>query len=267
MLINQVGWSDLRDYGLALLGVVVLALLTESLQLLTVTRSFTLSDIFNDILGAICGLVFFFTYDAHLSGSWVQWQQYPRSTFLRVCVMFVLGIMLLPVFEWSYANWERASRFPSLVEFSSDWEMKFVKTTDSELQVVVAPEGWKHSTEDLVGRVKFHSNKYSGFRLEEPYPDWQGYIYLQFDIYSELSNSQPISIRIDDTYRAQPSAKRFNRRIMISPGLNHIQIPLEDIRQAPVSREMDLSSIRRVVLFAVRPPEKFTLYFDNIRLE
>jgi hypothetical protein len=30
---------------------------------------------------------------------------------------------------------------------------------------------------------------------------------------------------------------------------------------------MDLSAIKTVLLFAVNPPEEFTLYLDNIRLE
>ncbi len=267
ILSHSSGRVGIRQYGSAMLAVLVLALLTESLQSLTVTRSPTLTDVFHDLLGATCGLVFFFTCDTHLTGPWVQWRQFPRNFILRVCVMVVFGITLLPVLEWSYSYWERANRFPSLLEFVSDWELDFVKAVDSELLLVVPPLGWKSSSDNLVGRVVFHPKKYPGLRLEEPYPDWRGYTYLQFDIYSELSHSQPIGIRIDDTYRTTSYDNRFNRRIMISPGLNHIQIPLEDIRQAPVDREMDLATIRRVLLFAVNPPEEFTLYFDKIRLE
>ncbi len=265
--IKRLGEPGIQHYSIAFLGVLVLALLTESLQLLTVTRSFSLSDVFNDIVGAICGLVFFFTYDAHLSGSWVQWRQYPRSILLRVCVMLVLGIMLLPVLEWAYVYWDRANRFPSLLQFSSDWEMKFVQEKDSELKVVMSPEGWKKSSDDFVGKVKFHVKQYPRIVIEEPYSDWGGYTYLQFDVFSGLSRAKKIAIRIDDTYRTTQFNNRFNRRITISPGLNHVKIPIDDIRQAPVAREMDLATIRRVLLFAVNPPEEFTLYFDNVRLE
>ncbi len=267
MLSHSSGRAGLRHYGIAMIGVLVLALLTESLQSLTVTRSSTLTDVVHDLLGATCGLVLFFTCDAHLTGAWVQWRQFPRNFILRVCVMIVVGITLFPVLKWSYSYWERANRFPSMLEFTSDRELDFVKASGSQLQVVPPPLGWKQSSEDLVGLIMFYPMKYPGIRLEEPYPDWQGYTYLRFDMYSELSHSQPIGIRIDDTYRTEAFNNRFNRRIMILPGINHIQIPLEDIRQAPESREMDLSTIRRMLLFAVNPAKQFTLYFDNLRLE
>ncbi len=265
--IKRPGGQSLQHYSIALWGVLVLALLTESLQLLTVTRSFTLSDVIHDLVGAVCGLMLFLTYDSDLLGRWVEWREFPRNAVLRVTVVLVLALTLLPVMQWAYACWDRDNRFPSLVEFSSEWEMKFVKAVDSEWQVVEAPEGWKKSRDDLVGQVVFHPKRYPRIHLEEPYPDWRGYTFFQLDVYSELSSTQSIAIRIDDTYRTTSYENRFNRRIMISPGLNHIQIPLEDIRQAPESREMDMSSIRKVLLFAVSPPKEFILYFDNLRLE
>ena len=265
--IKRPGEQGIQHYGMALLGVLVLALLTEALQSLNVARQPTVSDVFHDLLGAMCALILFFTYDTHATGPWSQWRKFPRNVLLRLVVILVVSITLLPVFEWAHAYWDRANRFPSLLKFSSDWDMKFVKMHDSELQVVLPPVGWKRSSDDLVGRVEFHTKKYPGIYLEEPYPDWRKYTYLQFDIYSELSGPQPIGIRIDDTYHTTQYENRFNRRIMISPGLNHIQIPLDDIRQAPVGRKMDLAAIRKVLLFAVNPSEKFSLYFDSIRLE
>ncbi len=249
------------------MGVLALAFLTEGLQSFDVARQTSLSDIFHDLLGAICGLALFFTYDVHLPEEWVAWRRFPRNFILQVCVIVVLTILFLPVLEWAYVYWDRANRFPSLLQFSSEWEMKFVKETDSELQVVDPPVGWEKSIDDLVGKVEFHPKKYPGFRLEDPSSDWRGYTYLQFDIFSELSHLQKIAIRIDDAEYNHTNIDGFSRRIMISPGLNHIQISLDEIRVAPVSREMDLSAIRRVLWFASSPAEEFTLYFDNIRLE
>jgi hypothetical protein len=250
-----------------MLGVLGLALLTEMLQSFSATRHPEVSDVVHDLIGAMCGLGLFFTYDPQVTGKWAQWRQFPRHMIIRLCVVLVIGITLLPVVGWTYAYWDRASRFPSLLNFSSEWEMKFVKASNSELQVVVPPEGWNKLPEDKVGRVVFHPKRYPGIRLEEAYPDWQGYTTFQLDIFSNLPIPQSLAIRIDDVHHNNEYSDRFNRRLAISPGLNHIQIPLDDIRVAPVGREMDLSSIRRVLLFAVNPPEEFILYLDNIRLE
>ncbi len=266
-LFKSSAWPGLRQYGIALLGALVLALVTEVLQSLDVARESSVSDIVHDLIGATCGLVLFFIFDKQLSGSWVQWRQFPRNVLLCVCVVLVLCFTLGPVVEWAYAYWDRAKRFPALIDFSSDWEMKFVKENDSELSVVIPPEGWKHSSVDYVGRVTFHPKKYPGIHLQETYPDWRGYTYLVMDVYSELSNPQTIALRIDDLYYTNRYDDGFNRRIEILPGLNHIKIAIEDIRQAPVDRETDLSAMRKFLLFAKNPPEEFTLYFDNVRLE
>jgi hypothetical protein len=127
--------------------------------------------------------------------------------------------------------------------------------------------GWKKSPKDKVGRVVFHAKTYPGIRIDEPYSDWRGYTYFQLEIFSELSTLQLITIRIDDLHHNNEYSDRFNKAVTISPGLNHIQIPIDDIRLAPVGREMDLSAIKTVLLFAVNPREEFILYVDDIRLE
>lgn len=267
MVFAPLNGSAIRHYLVAILGVLALALFTEALQSLSATRQAEVSDILHDLVGAMCGLALFLTYDQQVPGKWAQWRQFPRNVILRFSVLLLLGLMLQPVVGWAYAYWDRASRFPSLLQFSSDWEMKFVQASDSELQVVVPPESWKKSIEDKVGQVVFHPKTYPGIRISEPYPDWRGYTSFQLDIFSELSNPQSIAIRIDDLHHNNEHADRFNKALTIMPGLNHIQIPLDAIRQSPVGRELDLSAIKMVLLFAVNPPEDFSLYMDNFRLD
>lgn len=259
--------TPLRHYCFAMVGVLAFALLTEALQSLSATRHPELSDVGRDLLGAICALGWSVTGDQQMSGKLAQWRKCPRSVMIRSCVMLILGLAFLPVVGWTYAYWDRAMRFPDILQFSSYWEMKFVQASDSDLQVVPPPAGWGKSVEDRVGRVTFHTKTYPGIRIAEPYPDWRGYSYFQLDIFSELSRPQSMVIRIDDFHHNNEYTDRFNKVITISPGLNHIRIPIDDIRQALVGREMDLSAMKAVLLFAVNPPEAFSLYIDNVRLE
>jgi len=264
---NATSWAPSRHYGFAMVGVLGLALLTEALQSLSGTRHPEVSDVGRDMLGATCALGWSLTYDQQAFGKWAQWQQFPRSVVIRSCVVLLLGFTLLPVAGWTYAYWDRAMRFPALLQFSSYWEMKFVKASDSDLHIVLPPAGWKKSTEDSVGLVVFHAETYPGIRINEPYPDWRGYTHFQLDIFSELATSQLISIRIDDIHHNNEHTDWFNKAITIMPGLNHIRVPMDEIRQAPVGREMDLRAIKAILLFAVNPPEEFSLYVDTIRLE
>ncbi len=73
-----------------------------------------------------------------------------------------------------------------------------------------------------------------------------------------MSKVQSLVIAIYDAQHTNDYADRFNQAITISPGVNHIDIPLDDIRQAPVGQELDLSAIRAIRLFAISPREEFS---------
>lgn len=207
------------------------------------------------------------TYDPRLTGRVAIWRLVPRKQLVHAGVGLLVVIALSPVLVWTYAYWDRAARFPSLVQFSSAWEMMFVKGRDCAVQIVPPPLGWEKPRVDTVGHVVFYPKHHPGIRLEEPYPDWRGFSRFRVDVYSELPTARALIIRIDDAHHNNEYADRFNRVITISPGLNHIHVPLDDIRHAPVGRDLDLSAIKDVKLLAISPPEEFSLYVDNIRLE
>ncbi len=259
-------WLPIRHYVVAMMGVLALALMTEMLQSFSATRQSEILDVVHDLIGGLCGLAMFLTGDQHLSGKWAQWKEFPKKTYMHLGILVVMITLLMPPFEWVYAYWDRASRFPSMLEFSTRVEMKFVKTFDSELKVVSPPEGWQQSDNGKVGRVVFFNKTYPGIRLLEPYPDWRGYTYFELDIFSELGTTQSITIRIDDRHHNNEHSDRFNKAFTILPGLNHIQIPLDDIRVAPLDRELDLSAVQTVLIFSVQPPQEFTLFVDGLRL-
>ena len=261
------GWSVGSHYGLAFIGVVVLGALTEGVQSLSSTRFAEWSDLLLDLVGAICVLGLYATYDRNLTGRLAVWRQGPWKHLVHAGVVLLTLIALSPVLIWAYAYWDRAARFPSLCQFSSSWEMLFVQGKESELQIVPPPLGWGNPRIDTVGQVVFYPKRYPGIRIEEPYADWRGFSRFRVDVYSELPTVRSLVIRIDDAHHNNEYEDRFNQAITILPGLNHIQIPLEDIRHAPVGRELDLSTIKAIRLFAISPPEEFSLYVDNIRLE
>ena len=103
-------------------------------------------------------------------------------------------------------------------------------------------------------------------RITQPYPEWRGFGYFAVDIFSELPEERTIVLRIHDQQHNWQYEDRFNTAITVASGFNRIRIPLNEIRNAPAGREMDLSAIQSVVFFAVAPSESFVLYFDNIRL-
>ncbi len=267
MVFAALRWLPIRHYVVAMMGVLALALVTEILQSFGATRQYEIFDIVHDLIGGMCGLAMLLTCDQRLSGKWAQWKEFPKKTYMRLGILAFMLMLLMPTLEWVYAYWDRASRFPSMLEFSTRLEMKFVKTFDSELEVVSPPKGWQQSDNGKVGRVVFSNKTYPGIRILEPYPDWRGYTYFELDIFSDLGTTQSITIRIDDRHHNNEHSDRFNKAFSILPGLNHIQISLDDIRLAPVGREMDLGAMKAVLLFAVNPQKTFFLYVDTVSLK
>ncbi|WP_447965250.1 VanZ family protein [Nitrospira sp. Ecomares 2.1] len=261
------GWSVGSQYGLAFIGAVILGALAEGMQSFNSSRFAEWSDFLLDVLGAVGALGLSFTYDQRFTGRMAIWRVAPRKQLVQVGVGLLVVIALSPVLVWSYVYWDRDARFPSLVQFSAAWEMMLVNGRDAAVQIVPPPLGWGKPQVDTVGLVLFYPKPYPGIRLREPYPDWKGFSHFHFEVYSELPEAQSLIIRIDDAQHNNDYTDRFNQAITISPGLNHIHIPLDDIRLAPVGREMDLSAIKNVGLFAINPPEEFSLYLDNFRLE
>lgn len=261
------GWSVGGQYGMAFIVAVILGALTEGVQSFGSSRFAEWTDLCRDISGTVAALGFSITYDPRFTGRGAAWRSAPGKHLVHAGVGLLVVVALSPVLVWTYAYWDRTARFPSLVQFSSAWEMLFVKGRDCAVQVVPPPSGWEKPPGDTVGHVRCSPAHYPGIRLVEPYPDWRGFLHFRVDLYSELPLARSLTIRIDDAHHTQEYADRFNRAITISPGLNHIHILLDDIRHAPLGRELDLGAIRNVMLFAISPPEKFSLYVDDMHLE
>ncbi|MDH4193080.1 MAG: VanZ family protein [Nitrospirota bacterium] len=132
-------WSVGSHYGLAFMGVVLLGVVSEGVQSLSSSRQAEWSDLLLDVVGAICALGLYATYDRNLTGRSVVWRQAPRKYMVHIGVGLVLVVAMSPVFIRAYANWDRAARFPSLCQFSSVWEMMFVQEMNSAFQIVPPP--------------------------------------------------------------------------------------------------------------------------------
>jgi hypothetical protein len=108
---------------------------------------------------------------------------------------------------------------------------------------------------------------YPGVTIDEPSPDWRGYHRLVFSVVSDLEAPLNLTIRVHDALHDQRYSDRFNRTLKIVPGVNRVVIPLDDIRQAPGERQMDMARIRGIVIFGHRPPAPTHVFLGPLRLE
>jgi hypothetical protein len=264
-LLNKVISDRWRHYLIALGTAVAVGILHEYSQIAG-PRDADYRDLARDAAGAITFLALYMTCDKKISPIRGKWVRKIRALVYSGAVLIIL-IIILPSALWAGSYLHRDRNFPVICDFESFWENRFLKTQDAVLDITSGPHHiGKEKNSDKVGRLTFLVAEYPGLAIREPYPDWLGCNSLNFQAFSELNFPVEIGIRIEDSRHNNNFNDRFNRVLVINPGMNNISIPLEDIKNGPSAREIDLTHIRAIILFAHNPAEEFALYLDDFEL-
>jgi hypothetical protein len=227
-------------------------------------------DFLRDVAGALAFLLLALALDRSSRGG-------DLSRFRRVGLIAVSALLLLavasPVVSLSVAMLQRDAAMPLLCDFESRWSRRLWSLHEAELDLTSRPEQWgnvashQRRPQRRVARIDFRPATYPGLTIVEPSRDWSSYEILAFDVFSELDSTVTLVVRIDDVHAYRRYEDRFNRAFDVHPGLNQVRVALSDVMAGPRDRTLDLSRVRRLVLFAHRPESAFSLYVDDIRLE
>lgn len=249
--------GGIRTYAAALLVTLALGGLSEWLQSTIPTRDASLGDWLRDAGGAVAFLCVA-----------AIWRRDVRSR-RAVGVLSVIGAAcLLAVAAPVVLVWQdyrgRDAAFPQLCCVGGTWEKTFFRSNVTEFLQVPAP---KNPAGEGFLKVNIPAGKWPGFRIREVYPDWSGYELLAFDIYAEVPAPTVLVLRVDDrTHDGSDYHDRFNLDLTIESGLNRIRVPIREILNAPAGRQMDASQMDKIFLFAKRPQQPFTLWFNGFSL-
>jgi hypothetical protein len=166
------------------------------------------------------------------------------------------------------ADVQMRNQFPQINSFDSQHELQ---------QIYANPAIVKNRQVDSPSvdgghalQIIFGTKKYAGFRLVGPYGDWTKYEYLTMDFYNPESEPLEIALRISDRKHDNGVYKfedRFNRRFQLTAGWNKVRIGINEIRNAPLKREMDMDEISGFGIFVEQLQRSRQLYWDNIHLE
>jgi hypothetical protein len=111
---------------------------------------------------------------------------------------------------------------------------------------------------------------YSGANFLWPISDWRGFTALELDVFNPGGHELTLKITISDALHAATGYKttdRFATSLELPPQQSvHIRIELEDVKNSPTTRRMDLSQINSLNLFIARPKSDFVFMLDNLRL-
>lgn len=161
--------------------------------------------------------------------------------------------------------WQRKQAMPLLVDFREPWTSRFVTADHGAVMYKTnPPEQWTGSENVALLRIR-PGHRYPGVTMREPFPNWQDYKNLVIDVLSPTN--EDFEIRIEDIQHNDDYYDRFNRSVPITKGFQTIRIPIEDIKNGPRYREIDLSRMGGFKLFTVDPQHAIELYIGDVRLE
>ena len=222
-------------------------------------------DIVRDLAGIIIGLGLYASTDSNLpsyslkSGKWIK----AGIVTLSFCSFTA---SMLPLAFLSVAYVQRETAFPVVVDLTANWIQPFLRLKNAAINI---PEGRKIKIdgEAPLTRVDFKRGIYPGVSIVETSPDWSAYKALTIVIYSKLIKPFDLTLRIHDDKHNYSYADRFNTALTINKGTNYFHIPLEDVKKAPMKREMDMLRIKEIIIFSAQSVEKLHFYIGKMRLK
>lgn len=115
--------------------------------------------------------------------------------------------------------------------------------------------------------VTLPPGQYPGINFIDIEKDWSAYRLFKLDVFNPDAESLQFHIRIDDRKSGLEYGNRFDRDFVLPRGMNHITLPLADVRANIALRTLDLRQVERLMFFIPGNDRKRTFYIDNIRLE
>ena len=215
-----------------------------------------MGDLFRNFIGA--GIAICFLLPAR--------KELPAKTIAisRTILIILVGLQIYPIMVALIDEHHARRQFPILSDFQTSRQLHRWEG------------GAAYSIEKNIGtpgncalRADLDTQRYSGVALKYFPRNWQGYRYFEYRVYNPSEKPIKLTCRIHDrmhTLGPQLYEDRFNKTHSFSSGWHTLTINLDDIRIAPSNREMDLSQIYAVGLFATQLPHSRTIYIDDVRL-
>lgn len=258
----------------------ILLLLVQSFKPLTHWRQWLLVSAIALVLGVgIESIQYFVGRNSswsdllhNLFGVWIGlfWGQKPTLQIwcLRLASLWCVLPSAWIVIDSVWVDQEMRKQFPLINSFELRPEIQQVRANVKREKIQKVSDIALHGSYSLA--VHLTTQKYSGIRLVGPYGDWSPYQFLVMDFYNPDDEPFVLVLKISDYQHdigSNQYADRFNRVVTLHTGWNEVRINMDDIRNAPAEREMQLEKMTGLGVFAVKLPKPRTFYWDNVRLE
>ena len=207
----------------------------------------------------------------NLVGAWLALAclSWPEKKSLAVWLARI-GVVILLLWElWlvvaiGHQQWQITRQVPQLYDFATTNAQIFWDGNVQRSTRFADSAGDQFSLE-----VNIATEKYSGASLNNLASDWSNYQSLALTLFNPEQTPLTLVLRINDrTHERGGNAyeDRFNTRLVIAPGVNRFTVSLADVQQAPATRLMDMTDIRRLIIFASNQATATTVYLLELSL-
>lgn len=247
--------SFLMQCILILLFALVFGTLIELIQL-NIGRTFSIVDVFYDLIGSLIALTFFYPSRKNIP-----------KTFLRLLQFTAVLLVLLaitPLAKASIDEYFSMKKFPILSDFETPFEIG--RWSDKD-KLKINHDIVRSGKSSL--KVQLSTTKYSGTLLQYFPNDWRHFSSLQLSVFNTSSEPLKIHCKVYDklhTTNGYNFNDRFNGGFILTHGWNDIKISTDLISNAPVRRKMDLDNIHGFQIFVAGLSQPIVIYIDDIRL-
>jgi VanZ family protein len=246
-----------------LIPALLFAFLIEVIQPL-VGRNGEMSDFYRGSLGAL--------FAALAVALWRLPRSSTRVLLLTLHILsflFLLLIFSLPAYgEFRALQW-RSANFPLLGCFTDNHELRLWRPIGAATKRAIAPAASDNrECGTLSVQTKNGDVSYPGASYDAGGFDWSPFTVLLFTVC--ISDSKlALGLRVDDDKDCGEFEDRFNQSLAIERGCTAVKIPVQDLRVGPKNRELNLHSIRRLLIFvdSVKHQESTRFELREVRLK
>ncbi len=252
------GKSCLWRCAAIFLVVLVVGIIVEFVQLYLNGRQPDVYDILRNQVGCLAGCAFLLFTTTPKRKEW--WRRGAFYFFVTGCIMAATWPFVSSLVDESIAR----KRFPVLADFETPFEKsRWVNPDQLTLQGDIVRSG------ESSARIQLTTATYSGVRLFYFPGDWAGYKTLHFSIYNPDEKTLELHFRIHDEEHSQHGMvfqDRYHASFLLKHGWSDLQVGLDEVKLAPVSRSMDMGRVESLGLFVVRQSKPRIMYLDNLYL-
>nr|WP_321465573.1 hypothetical protein [uncultured Desulfobulbus sp.] len=186
------------------------------------------------------------------------------TRFFQATALMLLLYTLTPFTRAVIDEQIAIRQFPLLADFETPFELD---RWGKEDRVLMETSLVKHGGKAM--RVHLSTAKYSGTTLFYFPQNWSGYNTLHLSVYNPQPAEFLLNLRINDLEHKEYGSRyadRFNSRYLLHPGWNDLEANLDQVRNAPKDRKMDMEHITGFGLFVVQQQKPLDIIIDHIFL-